>query len=197
MWRFPPQTTPFCQAKILDWFHHLDHNHDGTLERGDLDAIAESVIAKGAWKADTPQAAHLRETHHELWAEMWSHMDEDCDGTVSRDEFVGFWKGLGQDVKRRGLPPWAWRLVRSTFAAYDHDGDGRITGEEYALYLQAIGSDADAAAAFAQLDLDGNGHLDLDELKLLFGEWLTAEEVASPGNVLMTGRVPPGPQPRP
>lgn len=179
---------PALRARITDWFELLDANDNGLFEHSDLEEVARRVIARGAWSTDDPATERLRATHDALWEELWVHMDENRDGRVSREEFVSFWLALSAATRRAGLPVWTRRLIRSTFAAYDHDGDGVITEGEYGLYLRAIESAAHAPAAFARLDLDGNGHLDLDEVKVLFRQWLTDPSPEAPGAVLMTGR---------
>lgn len=51
-------------------------------------------------------------------------------------------------------------IARMVFTILDRDGDGAVTGEEYAEIYDAGGADRrDATRAFARMDLDHDGRI--------------------------------------
>ena len=105
---------------------------------------------------------------------------------------VGFFVSAYDAAQQDGeLPRAAQDHVLTTFEVLDLDGDGEISCEEYAIYLAAIGSDADPVAAFRRLDVEGRGALSLRSIEGLYGEWVSAGEPERRGNYLLTGRLPP------
>ena len=73
--------------------------------------------------------------------------DADRDGRIERDEFMRCWRAGG--FVRTGHDPDAWSHY---WAAFDANGDGWLTGDEYW-----------SAAAWARLDRNRNGILDSAE----------------------------------
>lgn len=191
MWWFSSSSSRFRRTKYEDYFHCLDRNRSGYLDADDLRRFADHLQARLGWSAGDPRHAALVDAAQSYWRCLRDRMDEDQDGVVQLGEFVGCYDALADEIVGTGaIPPWAMVFVRALFQALDADGDGSISRLEYALYLEAIGSDADASAAFSRLDLDGNGVLDLQELETLYTQWLTDVEAGNPGNLLMTGRLP-------
>jgi Ca2+-binding EF-hand superfamily protein len=63
--------------------------------------------------------------------------------------------------------------LRDRFETVDTDSDGKISETEMSLLLDALGvgySDAQVHAAFTAIDVDGSGHIELEE----FRAWWTS-----------------------
>jgi uncharacterized protein (DUF1778 family) len=63
-----------------------------------------------------------------------------------------------------------------------------LTQTDYTLFLVAMGSDADPAAAFQRLDRDDDGVLILSDLSDLVAEFLTSSIADAAGNLLFLGK---------
>jgi Ca2+-binding EF-hand superfamily protein len=179
----------FRLAKYRDYFGCLDHNGDGCLRREDFDAFVDRLCNELGWSKGGRAHDALKRAHLDFFDGMCARMDEDDDGCISLSEFEGFFLTAARD-QRVGVPRWALEHVRAMFAAMDLNKDGTVSPGEYGAYLRALGSNASPAMAFRNLDVDGNGVLDLDEVEALYVEWLRVGKPEARGNVLMTGRVP-------
>jgi Ca2+-binding EF-hand superfamily protein len=62
------------------------------------------------------------------------------------------------------LSPLQQATLRSVFDVFDVNGDGVVTANELRLIFRVIGTDLDWEMMFTKLDVDGNGHITLDEL---------------------------------
>ncbi|KAM0946559.1 putative EF-hand domain-containing protein [Dioscorea sansibarensis] len=62
--------------------------------------------------------------------------------------------------------------LRRVFQTFDHDGDGRITKEELQDSLENLGifiSEGDLSAMIGRIDVNGDGCVDIDEFRALYG----------------------------
>lgn len=188
---FSSKADRFRKAKYTDLFVGLDRDRNGCVESGDLLHAAHALATACDLPPDSAAARQIHAALRDLW-DAWSGvMDEDVDGVIRLDEFVGYHATLAGRLHGGGaMPHWATGAFHTLFSALDLDGDGRISRAEYAAWLGALGSSADAAIAFEALDLDGDGVIAVDELDALYAAWVTAGEPGAPGNLLMTGRLP-------
>lgn len=190
-WFRPSRARRFRAAKYDAWFRGMDRDRDGSITLDDLHDAADRLREHHGWPEDHPAHQHVRAAGEALWATIVGEADRSRDADVRRDEFAAFLGWATEEHGRTGELPESARLwVPRLFEMLDVDGSGRITEEEYGLFLQVMGAEGDAAAAFATLDLDGDGSIDLREVERLFEQWVISGEPGQPGNVLMTGREP-------
>lgn len=191
MWWRPSPERRFRRDKYADYFQCLDRNGNGRIDRNDLGHYASAVQEQLRLPGDSPELSRLRATTQALWASITGPMDGRGEGSVRFDELVGFFVDVHEHAQEGGeLPRAAQDHVLATFAVLDRDGDGFIDADDYAVYLAAIGSDADAAEAFAHLDAEGAGRLSMDAIERRYREWVSAGDPAVGGNYLLTGRLP-------
>jgi Ca2+-binding EF-hand superfamily protein len=188
MWFGRSKADRFRDAKVSMWFHLLDVSRSGYLAREDFQSLADRVLGviRGAGHSGDGVAAAFEA----LWDVILSRADEDGDGIIGLDEFLGYHRTLAADAVGGRLPAYAVEPVWALFSALDHDHSGGISHEEYALYLRSIGSHADARLAFERLDLNGDGVVSLEEVVQHYTDWVCTSDYESPGNLLMTGSVP-------
>ncbi|MER5929895.1 EF-hand domain-containing protein [Streptomyces sp. NPDC002054] len=154
-------TAPTVRGRLTERFDLWDNDGNGMLERSDFEAEARKVLKAFGEKESTPRGHAVLSTYMGLW----NYIAEKAGSTqgVSREQF----EQIGEDVIGRGATGWA-SVVRPHIAAVaqlcDTDGDGKISQEEFAKWLKAVGSTHDSADAFRQIDTNNHGHLSMDEL---------------------------------
>lgn len=191
MWWRPSPSNRFRRDKFADYFRLLDRNRNGIIDLRDFKVYAAQVQRALDLADDHPDLARLANAKDELWTAVSAVMDEAGDGSVRQDELVGTFANLEYELRGgRPIPRWALHHIRSVFGVLDLDQSGGIDEHEYAIYLRAMGSDANAGNAFDRLGPASDGTLHLDRVEVLYREWITAGEVEAAGNVLMTGRLP-------
>jgi len=191
MWWRPSPENRFRRGKYMDWFACLDRDGNGVLDHGDFESYGGRIAEQLPTEGDAMSMARLKVASSMLWTSLLGSMDESGEGTIQLDELVGAMITAEGQLRSRGvIPQWARDYVMCLFRVLDVDGTETISLQEYAAYLGAIGSDADAAKAFEILDTNGDGALSLDEIEAHFATWLSSGDPNEPGNVLMTGRLP-------
>ena len=191
MWWRPSPAKRFRRDKYADYFLCLDRNGNGRVDRSDLGHYASVVRERLRLDPDAPKLVRLRATTQALWAALTGPVVGAGTASVRLDELVGFFVSVCEQTQHGGqLPRSARDHILVTFAVLDFDGDGYISEAEYALYLTAIGSDADSGAAFRHLDPDGAGRISLETIEARYREWICAGEPSAHGNYLLTGRLP-------
>ncbi|XP_067556344.1 calmodulin-like [Pseudorca crassidens] len=110
------------------------------------------------------QAAEFMETFHRF--------DKDKDSAISTQE-------LGAVMQERGLNP-SEAALKGFIARDDADGDGVISSQEFlaviAKGVQARAREDDLRTAFHAFDLDGDGHISMDELKQAMAQLEVSQE---------------------
>ncbi|XP_033708205.1 uncharacterized protein [Tursiops truncatus] len=110
------------------------------------------------------QAAEFMETFHRF--------DKDKDSAISTQE-------LGAVMQERGLNP-SEATLKGFIARDDADGDGVISSQEFlaviAKGVQARVRADDLRTAFHAFDLDGDGHISMDELKQAMAQLEVSQE---------------------
>lgn len=116
------------RQKLADRFRQLDGDHDGFVDRTDLQMRAER-LGDELVPADKPDARQLiLDGYEQLW-QLLSQADADHDGKVSQDEYA---EALASGVLS---DPQAFHrcvavIATGLFRALDHDGDDRIGMDE-------------------------------------------------------------------
>lgn len=179
-------TSPVRRRQAL--FLTLDQNGTGSLDWDDFARAAEVIREERGWSPDHAMHQGLLHAMREFWDELLARVDTDKNGRISATEWTEFHSAMAEEVRELGrVPLWGLGLLQGIHAVLDIDGDGTITPDEYALWLRAIGSSHDAAAAFEALDADADGLLGFDEIEALYRAWLLDEGDAAPKADLFTG----------
>lgn len=175
--------TPFRVRKLGRLFDAMDVNRDGRVERADFVRRVEALARLRGWDEKNP----LMDRHLEIALDEWQNLRENADvpenGSVSREDFLHFAEVFLGD--RDAIRAWARGDVQLMFDAMDADGDGRITKDEYRLYLEACGLDASGAELFfAHADLDEDDRVTRAEMTHAVEEYLVSDDPSSSSNYL-------------
>jgi Ca2+-binding EF-hand superfamily protein len=175
--------TSVLSTKLHRMFTFLDTDQDGRLTENDLPAIADRLDASVPTQPEKVQ--RLRKALSVIWEQHLRHMDFDGNGYIDPAEYE---RGVREAIDADGstLVPALHDVVAACLNICDTDNDGLINVGEYTLLGQAVsgGTREDMAVAFAQLDLDGNGTLDAEEIRAAVTEYFTSENPNSRGNWL-------------
>ncbi len=167
-------------------FSFLDVDNDGYLQRADFEAIAER-LARGAGSA---KHEIVRDAYLKFWEGLATELGAGALGRISRQEYI---EGLDRLAKSTpaAFEQTIAQMPRAILAIYDHDGDGRLSKEEFLAMQAALGVSSDKAdIALLALDRDADGMIDGEELMAACREFVLSDDLHAPGNWLHGGLEP-------
>ncbi|MGH3873462.1 MAG: EF-hand domain-containing protein [Pseudonocardiaceae bacterium] len=176
----------FVKRKLSIAFYRFDYDKDGVVAENDFVQLGQEVAKLQGLDADSVEAASVIEAHRAWWDAYFKDADGDDDGQVTIEEYfaaVDAWVGGNPDALSHAIA--SNGLV---FDTIDQDGDGKLSLNEFSLYLQAYGlATTDAATAFGHLDLDGDGYISRDEFAKNMSEYYISEDRPSPSEWFFGG----------
>lgn len=175
--------TGLQKLKLPRLFALHDLNSDGVINRADFEEYAARTAATRGWEADSVEANELRARFLAFWTGI-EHIAENRDSAnVTLAEWLDYWDRVlnTPDLFDEIAAP----LARTIFLMLDHDGDGFIRLTEYTQSFRLGGLDAaDAKAAFARLDWNGDGRISQEEFLALTDDFFKSDDPAARGNAL-------------
>lgn len=160
---------------------------DGYLTR-DCFTHHTKVLAEIRGQApDSPAVQALEAELGNTWGQLAALADTDNDGRVSRDEWreaaraiTGAMQAATDANGPRPFEDW----VRVLYRVIDGDGDGRITEQEYADWLSALGlaADTDIGSAFAGFDKNADGYLSVEEFSDVYHQYWSDFDPTTPAH---------------
>jgi Ca2+-binding EF-hand superfamily protein len=158
-------------------FEYLDKDHNGAVDRGDLDLAVNNVAAVFGLAEGSSKVRLLRDHYTTLWDNLAAAADTDKDGQLNREEFGKALLGVstGDSLTNPSSS------LSVEFAIADSDDDGSITKDEFVKLVQAFRPGTlDVEAAFARIDKDNDGSITFDEYTGTWGDAVAkAEEQAN------------------
>ncbi|MGA8112304.1 MAG: EF-hand domain-containing protein [Actinocatenispora sp.] len=176
------QENPDQRMKLAKTFELMDVNRSGFVDASALEAMAERLAVQAGTSINAPE---LREARKSL-DQFWRALDENRNGQLSRDEYIESMTRLIADAEqlRKILDPGN----RALFMAFDTDGDGKLSREEYAMMYRDSGmSESDRRAAFDALDRAGDGYVSIDEFVRASMDYYLRPDSKHPTSSLMGG----------
>ncbi|XP_050738256.1 sarcoplasmic calcium-binding proteins II, V, VI, and VII-like [Eriocheir sinensis] len=197
-----PTISPFRREKLLFEFNtFFDVNHDGLLEKRDLEMAAHRLCKRGAWLPDDPRAARVNKLMTNLWLALRRHADRNHDEKVTRNEWVKLWEEVEytwhavgpaedshltelQNGGGRRYPEWLREYFNYKFMLLDIAGDGVLDEEEFVYIMTQHGaSDNDAKNAWF-LMCKGRRVLEQAGFEELCEEFFLSDDPTSAGTYL-------------
>jgi hypothetical protein len=170
------------RAVLLRRFAVVDTDGNGMWQRADCDQLTARLCGAFGHSPGSPAALAVAAGQRALFDALLAHMDTDGDQQITPDEFTA---AIGREMDdQAGFDSAVRAAARSLIQAADQDGSGTLDSGEYTRLAGAYGATvADAARAFARLDLDRNGVLDTTELTLAIAQFFASPDTAAPGNL--------------
>ncbi len=170
----------FQKRKLAVLFDHYDANGDGFVTKADYEGLAQRFCDAWNYSPGTAEYEAAYAQHVAIWEYVRSVADTDDDGQVTLKEFLTSYGNMLEDKKLRR------QLVQDYGAAMfklcDQDGDGKISGAEWAAVLQCFDlSEEDAQEAFRHLDVKGTGYITFKQMRKL-GKGYFGNDAEAPGN---------------
>jgi Ca2+-binding EF-hand superfamily protein len=160
-------TTATTQAteRIKQRFKLYDVDHNGKIERSDLEAEAKRIIKAFGENENSDKGRATREAYMGLWEYMADKTGVGSRGSVTLEQFTDFTQ---KHVIAQGAAGYA-RVLRPAITAMlqlaDTDDDGKLNPSEFTKCLDAIGVDRTSAdESFRKMDANRDGYVDTDEL---------------------------------
>jgi Ca2+-binding EF-hand superfamily protein len=158
-------TTAVKNERLELRFDKWDRNGNGRIERSDLEAEARRILEAFGESPSTPQGRALVESFTSTFEYLAERAGVGRDGALDRRQFTEVieaevFKGGDAGFGRVVRP-----MIQGILNVCDTDGDGEVSPDEFAKWLQAAGvSRAKAEESFRLIDTNGNGSLTVDEL---------------------------------
>ncbi len=186
--------SPVQVRKFTTLFEYYDRNHNQFLSLSDFLGFADIASEVFGWREQDPDVfetrlAALRQSCQDMFLRLIRLADTNHDGQVSLPEYLTYLQRQALECKNMGTAaPWVRLASHQIKLLLDHDASGTINLNEYQQMLRVLGSDADAASAFAKMDSDGDGRLTMADIEKLALEFITSDDPDSPGNLLYCGK---------
>ncbi|WNV82871.1 EF-hand domain-containing protein [Umezawaea sp. Da 62-37] len=158
-------TTAVKNERLELRFEKWDRDGNGRIDRSDLEAEANRILAAFGESPSTPQGRALLESFTGTYEYLAEKAGVGRDGALDRKQFT---EVIEAEVFKGGDAGFG-RVVRPMIQAIlnvcDTDGDGEVNPAEFAKWLKAAGVDRSKAdESFRTIDTDGSGALTVDEL---------------------------------
>ncbi|HSL71868.1 MAG TPA: hypothetical protein VK864_16590 [Longimicrobiales bacterium] len=174
--------TEFQKQKLPRLFAVHDLNRDGTINRADFEEYTRRIASTRGWGPESQEYKELLSRFLMFWDELEKTARARGASQVTVTEWLAHWDAI---LQTPALYDQLAPIGRLVFTILDQDGDGRVTAGEYQAVFTEGGLDsAQAAQAFARLDLDHDGRLMIEEIMTLLEQFFRSEDPAEPGNAL-------------
>lgn len=186
--------SPVQVRKFTTLFEHYDRNHNGFLGLQDFLGFADIAARELGWREQDPDLLEtrleaLRQSCQDMFLRLLKLADSNHDSQVSLPEYLSYLQRQALECKNMGVAaPWVKQAREQIVLLIDQDASNSLSLKEYQKMLRILGSDADAASAFAILDQDGDGLLSLADIEKLVLEFICSSDPQAPGNLFYCGK---------
>eukprot|EP01103_Thecamoeba_quadrilineata_P007485 TRINITY_DN17359_c0_g1_i1.p1 TRINITY_DN17359_c0_g1~~TRINITY_DN17359_c0_g1_i1.p1 ORF type:complete len:194 (-),score=34.67 TRINITY_DN17359_c0_g1_i1:155-709(-) len=168
----------FQKRKVEHLFNVEDINKNGVLQEDDYILIAKKQLAKSGISDESEQGQKYIQVYKDEWLRLSTEAKAE-EGMVTLDKYTNYFENI---IEKNDFSFFK-NVVHTYIASGDTDGDGKLSLEEYAALLSAVGISEDQAKAnFDQLDLNKDGYLDESEFLHHLQQFLTSDDPASVSN---------------
>ncbi|MEU9036381.1 EF-hand domain-containing protein [Streptomyces sp. NPDC048352] len=174
------------RAKYVRRFHTLDSAGDGYLDQAEVQERAQRFLGAMGEPATTPRGMAVKKGAAAFWEQLAKLAGVQSEDRLDEEAFVG---ALLRARELGTIGDLVGPSVEAHVTLVDSDGDGSVSLDEFLRSQSALGlPERDSRRAFEQLDLDGDGLLDVEEWQRAVIDFYTSPEEDSASALIMGGR---------
>lgn len=175
--------TDFQKRKLTRYFEFYDADKNGYIEQADYEVFARRVARVRGWAEGTPGYEIVLGRFVSEWEVLRSFADMSRDGRVSLHEWFDYHYYIYTiDQKFRADEH---DIINTIFETLDHNGDGKITENEFKIFYHIYGLDsALASEIFQRIDENSDGILTRNEIARLYRQFAHSDDPNALGNWL-------------
>lgn len=158
-------TTATQTKRLRQRFELWDTDHDGTVKRSDYEAEAVRTVKAFGESPDSPAGQQVISSYLGIWDYLAPRVGTGANGAINADQFISVIEHEMLSAGGAGFNKVLRTTIEAVVSLCDTDGDHMINPQEFRKWGKAIGlSQTEADQAFQKIDIDRDGHLDVDEL---------------------------------
>ena len=170
--------TEVQRQKIIHFFHVLDNNGNGMLEKDDFELVGEAMSNIIGLDENSVVRLDLKLRAHRLFVLILKDVGKE-EAVLALDEWIKFF----EEVVLAKPNDYINQSATYVFSLFDQDMDGHIDEREYLDMFKAYGLYMSVAKkAFDMLDLNGDGRISGGELVKAFEDYFLSSDDKAPGN---------------
>ena len=169
--------------KLKHLFDILDLNHNGYIERTDLQTFVDKMADARYYLPDSQAYQALQRIYDRLWSHIAAEVDTNRDYRLTREEWLGYVEGFSSESTFHEA--FVGPLERMFVSLLDINGDDRIELGDFLVLGRACGIDQDAVQRmFELLDENQDGEITPAEVGHALDVFFLGDEAGVPLNGL-------------
>lgn len=174
--------TELQKQKQTHFFHILDFDCNGLVQKGDFEAIGENLAVIRGFEPGSEEYSIVMNSSLSVWEKL-THYVHGTDCTL--DMWLTFIDSLVINSDQEWYNQYVNGMVQTLFDLFDTDQDGYISLDEYLdLFIGLRIEVRFAPKSFKSLDLNQDGRISRTELMRSVEEFLKSDDSNATGNWL-------------